>query len=326
MPWVVRIFLQKENQLRTHNGFQCTAIVIDNFWLATTRNCCKDIRRIKILFNFDRSNDESKEEPVRPVLPDEDIDICLIQSTYDIIEDAKKLGYPVKKICLPDKAPQHGTACWITGWKSRGPDRKLQAVDINIMSAPYCRRHSSYGDDDIKDNDVCAGYPSYGNKPVQRSGLKLDSVFGGPLICLSSDAYPVLTGLASKSSLSLKEGYPGVFTNIFAQKTWIDETISKWSEWTKCSTECSQSRRRVCSKKIIEEGKGCDENGENCCEREGLDIHERTCVREFNPDPDSNLAPDQLKECWKPRTDDIDTTLKMGTLKDDGTGGIGSGL
>ena len=75
---------------------------------------------------------------------------------------------------------------------------------------PSLIEFSDYADGDIGVNDVCIGEP-YNNEVLAR----LQSIHGGPLICLNAKGSPVLSGIASRNSKSIKNGSPGIFTNIF---------------------------------------------------------------------------------------------------------------
>ena len=74
----------------------------------------------------------------------------------------------------------------------------------------YVTDFSDYADSDIGVDDVCIGEP-YNDKVLAR----LQSIHGGPLICLNDKGYPVLSGIASRNSKSIQNGSPGIFTNIF---------------------------------------------------------------------------------------------------------------
>ena len=75
----------------------------------------------------------------------------------------------------------------------------------------YVSDFSDYADSDIGVDDVCIGEP-YNDQVLAR----MQSIHGGPLICLNEQGYPVLSGIASRNSKSIQNGSPGIFTNIFA--------------------------------------------------------------------------------------------------------------
>ena len=61
MPFVTRLFLQKENQVGTRDGFECSGTIIDDYWIATSFDCCKGIVAFKIIHNFSRSNSKKSQ-------------------------------------------------------------------------------------------------------------------------------------------------------------------------------------------------------------------------------------------------------------------------
>ena len=65
--------------------------------------------------------------------------------------------------------------------------------------------------------------------------------------------------------LSKDEGKPGVFARVFEAKSWIEEKIQTWSEWTACDHTCKQTRK-----------KSCDSNSDSGCNH-GLITDERKC-------------------------------------------------
>ena len=44
-----------------------------------------------------------------------------------------------------------------------------------------------------------------------------------------------------------KEGKPGLFARVFEEKSWIQEKMSTWSDWTSCDHTCLQKRARSCT-------------------------------------------------------------------------------
>ena len=81
-------------------------------------------------------------------------------------------------------------------------------------------------------NDVfCAGTPhdtttkmNSQRNHVTRAGAdscKGDS--GGPLVC-DIDGTLTLVGIVSKGKMCNKEGFPGIYTNVQAFRTWLDES------------------------------------------------------------------------------------------------------
>ena len=92
----------------------------------------------------------------------------------------------------------------------------------------------------------------------------------------------VLTGIATRNMLSNYEGKPGVYARIFEQKSWIENVISTWSEWTSCDSWCSQARRRYCKgtelncyNNMMKETQKCKSN---LYEDVALDGHEENVI------------------------------------------------
>ena len=73
---------------------------------------------------------------------------------------------------------------------------------------------SAYEVEDLNADDLCIGQP-YEDKIFVNS----QSVHGGPLICLNDHGSFVLSGITSRNSKSIKNGYPGIFSNVFNIRT-----------------------------------------------------------------------------------------------------------
>ena len=84
---------------------------------------------------------------------------------------------------------------------------------------------------DLLDDVFCAGTPhdtttkrNSQRNHVTRAGAdscKGDS--GGPLVC-DIDGTLTLVGIVSKGKMCNKEGFPGIYTNVQAFRTWLDES------------------------------------------------------------------------------------------------------
>ena len=90
----------------------------------------------------------------------------------------------------------------------------------------YVIDFSDYADSDIGVDDLCIGEP-YNDKVLAR----MQSIHGGPLICLSEKGYPVLSGIASRNSKSIQNGSPGIFTDIFVLRR-VPKASFAWVEFT----------------------------------------------------------------------------------------------
>ena len=55
----------------------------------------------------------------------------------------------------------------------------------------------------------------------------MQSIHGGPLICLNEKGAPVLSGIASRNSKSIKNGSPGIFTNIYVLRRVLEANFTK---------------------------------------------------------------------------------------------------
>ena len=129
MSFIIRLFLQTEDQVGTSRGSECSGTIIDNHWIATSYDCCQDIVAFRLVNYGDRKvtrveqgnigigplqspNGEIQEISRTSFYKNFDLswgeirkkyDICLIQTKYDIIKVGRARGFKPSKICFPDK-------------------------------------------------------------------------------------------------------------------------------------------------------------------------------------------------------------------------------
>ena len=134
--------MQNENQIDTKEGSECSGTIIDNHWIATSFACCENIVAFQLV-NFGRKRMTSVENRIIGPLKieNQEYDVCLIRTKYDIIRRGKRNGLKPSQICLPDMAPKHGSACWIASWRSWGLSTTLQSIGINVFASDYCIKH-----------------------------------------------------------------------------------------------------------------------------------------------------------------------------------------
>ena len=179
-----------------------------------------------------------------------------------MIETGKINNVLLKAICLPEQESLPGSSCFTSGLNKNS--KIINAVPLNLFSHSFCDEHSVYSNFGmtVNMNQLCAGLPSNTNQTAPFSG-EYEEDFGGPLICLNkTEQKPIFTGVSSFNSLSTRNGEPGIYTNIFKIKGWIQTFTATWSQWTECLGSCISSRRRVCS-----EQNGCN----------GLEYEEKKC-------------------------------------------------
>ena len=142
LPFIVRLFMQNQHQIDTKHGSECSGTIIDNHWIATSFACCENIVAFQLV-NFGRKRMTSVEKRIIGPLKieNQEYDVCLIRTKYDIIRRGKRNGLKPSQICLPDKAPEHGRACWIASWRSWGLSTTLQSIGINVFASEYCIKH-----------------------------------------------------------------------------------------------------------------------------------------------------------------------------------------
>lgn len=155
------------------------------------------------------------------VTTEHDIALLKLSSPMDI-------NSCVGTVRLPSADVKPGTLCWATGWGAlegsefpEYPD-KLQEVQVSIVSKSDCSSRYKVANISITDDMLCAqGMNSNGDVTDACGG---DS--GGPLVCMGDDSW-VLYGATSFGKGCAQASYPGVWSRVYAQMQWIENTIHR---------------------------------------------------------------------------------------------------
>merc|ERR1712209_157652 len=122
-------------------------------------------------------------------------------------QSASRLGVRVGAHEYPE-----GHMCTVSGWgtTSEGGSlaRRLMKVDVPVVSDDNCR--DSYGQSDIADSMICAGYEAGGKDSCQGDS-------GGPFMCGFG-----LDGIVSWGYGCAQPGFPGVYTQTSYFVDWVN--------------------------------------------------------------------------------------------------------
>ncbi|XP_037916201.1 trypsin delta-like [Hermetia illucens] len=129
-----------------------------------------------------------------------------------ILASSFSLSSSIQLIALASSAPAVGSAVEVTGWgatKEGGASAStLQVVSVNVVSNADCAK--AYGSSAITTAMLCAGVDAGGKDACQGDS-------GGPLIQAGK-----LVGIVSWGSGCARKGYPGVYSNVAALKSWVE--------------------------------------------------------------------------------------------------------
>ena len=113
----------------------------------------------------------------------------------------------------------------------------MKSVGLNLMPLDFCIRHSYFDNNDLHEDEFCAGLPPDDKQDtvqkidgqnenvkeyfVTRGGKdSCDGDSGGPLIC-DIEGSAVLVGVTSWGGLCGYSGHPGVYANVHFFADWI---------------------------------------------------------------------------------------------------------
>lgn len=203
------------------NGFGfCGGIIISDEWIMTAGHCVfsypDDQVRIRVgsirktnggsLHSVSKIIRHEKFKTNRFGQPENDIAVIRIKETIKL--DATRLPIPMFE---QDEESQAGISATITGWGAiyqGGPQSdKLQTVSIPIVSKKECNK--AYGG--IPEGQICAAIPQGGKDSCQGDS-------GGPVAIGGR-----LAGIVSWGAGCARRGYPGVYTEVAANRDWVRE-------------------------------------------------------------------------------------------------------
>ncbi|KAJ8667214.1 hypothetical protein QAD02_008876 [Eretmocerus hayati] len=142
-------------------------------------------------------------------IPTHDIALLKLASPIDI---SKNTSQPIE---LYDEGQEAnpGEMASISGWGTRGPEHpgtpeQLHAVEVPVVARANCSEaYKRLGG--LPEGQICAAYPEGGKDSCQGDS-------GGPMVIGKRQA-----GIVSWGNGCAKEGYPGVYTEIAAYRSWI---------------------------------------------------------------------------------------------------------
>ncbi|KAL7977310.1 hypothetical protein Chor_009259 [Crotalus horridus] len=154
-------------------------------------------------------------------------DIALIQ-----LKTPVKFTSSIMPICLPTSENFSVEAdCWITGWGKikygvpLPPPLTLQEVKVSLINQNDCNGiYNDFpvmglGEDAIKDDMICAGYPNDGKDSCQGDS-------GGPLVCQLQGRW-TQAGIVSWGIGCASKRYPGVYTSVPYYSDWIKDVMEE---------------------------------------------------------------------------------------------------
>ena len=205
----------------------CGGALLTDSLVVTSAHCCDHINVETVLAvagEHDLYADEGPEQERRVASavmhPDYDWytfenDICLLRMDSPFV-----LNQEVAVIRSAATGQEFSGKGRVSGWGMMAendlfPDL-LMAAEVTLRTDTECRE--AYGEEAVKDSMLCAGDEGV-------DACEGDS--GGPLVCDLEETGaqpPTLCGLVSWGLGCGRPGYPGVYTEMAAFRTWIDET------------------------------------------------------------------------------------------------------
>ena len=164
-----------------------------------------------------------------------------------------------------------GARCWNPGWGSNTINGEwasnLETIGVNLLDKLTCQMRSFWST--LYENEICA--VSAPTEITSVNGYGYHVVSGGKETCAGDEGSPLLCDINGGINLvgvnsrgygeCGAEGYPAIHLSINSITDWVDDVIMNqsgiiWTEWSKCDTECKQTRQRSKYESEIRECKG----------------------------------------------------------------------
>ena len=143
----------------------------------------------------------------------------------------------------------------------------LELIGVNLLDKLTCQMRSYWTN--LYDNEICA--VSAPTDTTSINGYGYHVVAGGKETCAGDNGSPLLCDI--KGDITLfgfnsrgyeecgADGYPAIHVSLNSIQTWIDDVIANesgiiWTEWSKCDTDCKQTRLRSKYESEVRECKG----------------------------------------------------------------------
>ncbi|XP_072044489.1 chymotrypsinogen B-like [Amphiura filiformis] len=226
-PWQVSLRHINEDDGKMGSHF-CGGSLIGREWVLTASHCAENaldgsvgvVAGISTLTTDDTNSYVQKSAVAEAILhPDYDTETVANDIAVLRLKTPLKYDDKVQPVCLADQQYEQGTTCTVTGWGAQQEQLKrtsttLQQVSLPIVDLQRCR--DSYPSDTVTENHICAGYDIGG-----RDACQGDS--GGPLVTKETTGMWYQVGVVSWGYGCARPNQPGVYTNVYKYRSWIQE-------------------------------------------------------------------------------------------------------
>ncbi|XP_068801291.1 ovochymase-2 isoform X2 [Struthio camelus] len=251
-PWQV--------SLKRRQKHFCGGTIVSAQWVVTAAHCILDRNLLQYLNVTAGEHDlrirENGEQtlPVKYIIKHPNFDPRKPMN-YDVallkMDGAFNFSASVLPACLPDPGEKFeaGYICTACGWGRLNENgllpQVLYEVHLPILNSKECSRALSTLKKPIQgDTIMCAGFPDGGKDACQGDS-------GGPLLCRSRHGAWTLAGVISwgmgcargwisnEKKQHYRRGSPGIFTDLSAVLSWIQENMSTDLKMKSSTAFCS---------------------------------------------------------------------------------------
>lgn len=193
----------------------CSGAIYSDHVVITAASCLKDaqVHRTHVVAATTKRSASAQDGQIYliekiMVHENSDIDIALLH----LATEFKFNDLTLAPVTLATDQPKAGERAMVAGWGQLSEfeanfEDNLKAVQVPIMDLVSCRE--AYFWTNVKDTEICAGYPQGGVDTCQGDA-------GSPLM-----VHDKMVGLVSWGYGCARAGNPGVYTNVVMLRDWI---------------------------------------------------------------------------------------------------------